>query len=97
MLGFVETNFLYESRINSFFKNPSHHEQIFEIMTASYNSPIKVESWGRPYSLDSPTVKNVNNVTIDDQYWYNTQDHSKWGVFENESEACIGDLNHMDS
>lgn len=39
--------------LSLFFKNPAHHEQIFDIMVATYESPLKVESWGRPYTDSS--------------------------------------------
>ena len=87
-----------------FFKNPGYSGYIFEdIMIPYLNSDLSVESWGRPYqaaTCNQHSCVNIKNIQIQDDNlgaWTDEDDHSKWGIVDNGSYVCSGDMNRMTS
>ncbi|CAG9333544.1 DNASE2B_1 [Blepharisma stoltei] len=75
-----------------------------DIIAPYYNDGFKVESWGRPYDASfckpkySYNVLNVLGVNLGRYAWYNTDDHSKWGIaIKNTNIYCSSDINRMNS
>ena len=83
---------------------------IFEGFLAPYwNSVFKkdvgfyIETWGRPLipsDCDAETkMINIRKLSIHSDMQKETQDHSKWAISIDKSQAlvCVGDLNHQTS
>eukprot|EP00499_Haloplacidia_sp_CaronLabIsolate_P004069 CAMPEP_0196769964 /NCGR_PEP_ID=MMETSP1104-20130614/845_1 /TAXON_ID=33652 /ORGANISM="Cafeteria sp., Strain Caron Lab Isolate" /LENGTH=360 /DNA_ID=CAMNT_0042140067 /DNA_START=1 /DNA_END=1083 /DNA_ORIENTATION=- len=88
----------------AFAKNKEWGKRLYaDLVAPHFGGDMLVESWRRPPMLppycpsSGPTVGNVQNVTIGGESWEYTHDHSKWGVVENQSIVCVGDINRMSS
>ena len=68
-----------------------------------YQAQLYTETWQNgvgklPSNCSTPyKVYNVKDVTIVDESFTETKDHSKWAVTENSTYVCIGDINRAKS
>lgn len=74
-----------------------------DVLAPYYQDGFIAETWGRPYdpSFCVPKYKynvlNVLGMNIGKYAWYNTDDHSKWGIAINFQIYCSSDINRMNS
>lgn len=84
------------------YKNGKVNGSIFaDGLTNLLQSPLMVETWGRPLSdpwCGKYPVQNIKFIKFSDEVgWKETQDHSKWCYATANNFSCFGDMNKMNS
>jgi len=85
-----------------FAKDNTWGQDLYDDLVEPYfKTAFQWETWRRaPFlpSLCTPyQTLNVGSISLGDQQFYYTQDHSKWGVSLKGSWSCVGDINRMQS